>query len=281
MVTPGLNENELEALDTERVNQSLSAIRAKDFATAEDLLSQVCANTPSDYTNSFQEADGTLVIKFWDKAAFLHYVSWPPPTGCGCNVRWILNAYPRAHYYLGFACVALSKPEQALQFLERGRELEPTNPHFNFEMAHAFIRMKQPENALAFYDAISEISPYVSRLNLAVAKRGRGSALIALERLDEAEEAFRESLDCEPGNRLALNELIYISELKMGCKATPGMTHVTDSKRKVTSHPNPQKCAVCGAVSSQGTAVGIQGATQFVCHTCRQSFKKKWWQFWK
>lgn len=239
--------SEIEALDAQRVDEAVHAIRAKDYSSAEQLLLAVCANTPPDYVNTWQGEDGGVVVKFWDEPAFLHYVSWPPPNGCGHDVRWMPNAYPRAHYFLGFVYVAVSRPADALGVLERGRELEPSNPHFNFEIAQALLRSGQAENALAFYDAVSEVGPHVSAAKLAVAKRGRGAALIELKRLDEAQNAFRESLEFEPNNALALNELVYIEQLKMGLQATPGNLQVTGNQNRSGS---PTKSA-------------------------------KWWQVWK
>ena len=239
--------SEIEALDAQRVDEAVEAIRGKDFASAERILLAVCENTPPDYLSAWQEEDGGVVVKFWDEPAFLHYVSWPPPNGCGHDVRWMPNAYPRAHYFLGFVYVAVARPADALGVLERGRELEPSNPLFNFEIAQALLRSGQAENALAFYDSVSEVGPHVSATKLAIAKRGRGAALIELKRLDEAQNAFRESLEFEPNNALALNELVYIEQLKMGLPATPGNLQVTVGK---SSTGGPAKSA-------------------------------KWWQVWK
>lgn len=232
---------EIEALDARRVDEAVQAICAKDYSSAEQLLLAVCANTPPDYVNMWQGEDGGIVVKFWDEPAFLHYVSWPPPSGCGHDVRWMPNAYPRAHYFLGFVYVAVSRPADALGVLERGRELEPSNPHFNFEIAQALLRSGQAENAMAFYDAVSEVGPHVSAAKLAVAKRGRGTALIDLKRLDEAQAAFRESLEHEPESALALNELIYIEQLKMGHQATPGNLQVTGNQNRSGSPTKPAK----------------------------------------
>lgn len=47
-----------------------------------------------------------------------------------------------------------------------------------------------------------------------MALRGMGFMLIELNRLDEAEQALRDSLKLDPGNDVALNELAYIRELR-------------------------------------------------------------------
>jgi Flp pilus assembly protein TadD len=55
----------------------------------------------------------------------------------------------------------------------------------------------------------------------AVMLRGRGFALIELGRLDEAEKAYRDSLNSEPNNARALNELTYIGRLRAGGPTAP------------------------------------------------------------
>jgi hypothetical protein len=46
--------------------------------------------------------------------------------------------------------------------------------------------------------------------------RGRGYALTELNRLDEAEQAYNDSLKYEPGNTRAQSELRYIAGLRAG-----------------------------------------------------------------
>ena len=53
-----------------------------------------------------------------------------------------------------------------------------------------------------------------SRREEAVALRGIGFALIELGRLDEAEAVFLESLEADPDNEAALNELRHIEHLR-------------------------------------------------------------------
>jgi Flp pilus assembly protein TadD len=52
--------------------------------------------------------------------------------------------------------------------------------------------------------------------------RGRGFALTELGRLDDAEEAYRESLVSEPNNPRAAGELNYIARLRTGARPAPG-----------------------------------------------------------
>ena len=53
--------------------------------------------------------------------------------------------------------------------------------------------------------------------------RGRGYALTELGRLDDAEDAYKTSLNLDPDSNLAKSELRYIEGLKLGALRTaPG-----------------------------------------------------------
>jgi tetratricopeptide (TPR) repeat protein len=266
--------NDNESRDAERVDQAVSALLAGEVAAARTLLQKVIANTPSEYANSSEEPDGGLVVKFWDQQAFLHYVMWQKEQGQERSVRWVGNAYPRAHYYMGFLCVKTRQFQQALEYLERGHELEPTNPKFHFEKAQALVHAGDKQQALALYEAVTEVGPYVSALDLAVAWRGRGFVLIELGRLDAAEEALKSSLEIDPGNEVAMNELQYIEHLRQGGNKSP-------SEAVPTQAQSLSQCAICGKPVTQGVVVTVNGVPRTVCDGCQRKYTKKWWQFWK
>ena len=98
--------------------------------------------------------------------------------------------------------------------------------------------------------------------------------LIAMGRLDDAENAFRASLELEPENDVALNELRYIEHLRQGGVAT----HAEAVPR---TDPNPLDCAVCGTRVTVGVIVSIHGMPVSICKRCEGKLTKKWWQFWK
>jgi tetratricopeptide (TPR) repeat protein len=72
--------------------------------------------------------------------------------------------------------------------------------------------------------------------------RGRGYALTELNQLDEAEEAYKQSLNLDPGNKLAEGELKYIAGLKLGApRAAPGtLTKVQKSQPDAAPQSTPQ-----------------------------------------
>jgi tetratricopeptide (TPR) repeat protein len=256
-----------ETQDAAKVDQAVAAILAGTTAEAEALLLSVIANTPAEYSNTAEEPDGTLKIKFWDQNEFIHYVMWQKQKGTERKIRWVKNAYPRAYFYLGFICVKTKQYKQALEYLEQGQALEPTNPKFSFEKAQALVHSGEKEQALALYQAVHEVGPHVSARDLAIAHRGRGFALIELNRLDEAEAAFKSSLEIEPNSSIAMGELQYIARLRKGERALPG-------KAVQTQPQNIWKCLVCGISLTKGTIVTVNDVPHFVCEKCRPTLPK-------
>lgn len=262
-----------ESADANKVQAAIAAISSGDLDTAEKLLLAVIANTPSAYSNSTED-DDKLSFKFWDQMAFVHYVTWQRHRGIEKSVTWILNAYPRAHYYMGFLCVKRKQFDRAIEYLDKAQSLDPTNPKIGFEKAQALMHSGRKEEALALYDQVTEVGPHVSALDLAVARRGRGFVLIEMGRLDDAENAFLSSLELEPGNEVTLGELAYIEHLREGGDvASIGVVTSTG--------PNPSTCAVCGRGFTKGVVVSLDGRPVSICTRCNGKLTKKWWQFWK
>jgi tetratricopeptide (TPR) repeat protein len=268
--SPGDNETQ----DARKVDEALVLLQAGDVTAAEAILQQVIANCPSEYANVLEDPDGSLAIKFWDQQEFVHYVLWQKQQGTERGIRWIANAYPRAYYYMGFICVKTRQYERAVKYLDSGQKLEPMNAKFTFEKAQALVHSGKKEQALALYEEIHELGPHVSLRDIAIARRGRGFVLIELGQLDEAEEAFKSSLVCEPDNAVALNELQYIEHLRRGGGTRP-------MEAVPTKAPSLSECALCGKPFSKGVVVIIKGVPRSVCEKCERKKTKSWWQFWK
>lgn len=268
-----MTSSDLETADAERVDEALRALARGDLGAAESLLLSVMENTPRVYESSREAEDG-LSIKFWDQQEFVHYVMWQQKHGSPRGVQWIKNAYPRAHYYMGFLCVKREQFELAVEFLDEGMALEPTNPKFKFEKAQALLHCGRLAESLALYDEVNAIGPHVSARDLAIAQRGRGFVLIEMARLDEAEAAFQAALEIEPGNKVALNELAYIDHLRRdGAPEPPEMV--------ATTLPQLSTCGVCGKRIEKGVVVLVKKAPVGICKECHARWTKKWWQFWK
>ena len=267
------NLREIEAHDADRVDEALKALVTRDIKFAEPILLSVIENTPTGYSNSSENDDGSISIRFWDRHELVHYVTWQRQREIGRDVQWIGNAYPRAQFYMGFLRVQNRQYAQAIEYLAQGQQLEPTNPKFKLEIAQALIHSGKREKALALYDEVQEIGPHVSGRDIAVARRGRGFILVEMGQLDKAEAAFNSSLEIEPSSEIALNELRHIEDLRRGGNATFG--EAIPTRGLSLSH-----CATCGEKFKDGVAVSVKGMQTIICKTCEGKLRRKWWQFW-
>ena len=242
--------HERESVDAAQVDAAVQAIISGNLDKAESLLLRVITNTPPKYVN-FEETEDAIAVKFWDEADFLHYVTWQNrQRPANKQIKWIDNAYPRAHFYMGSLCAKRQQFDQAIHFLEKGQELEPTNPKFILEKAKVLVNSGRQQDALALYDQLKEINAYVSACDLAIALRSRGFVLIEMGDLDHAELAFQSSLKIEPNNEVALNELGYINHLRQG-----GAAASTETVRSTS--PSFSNCTVCGQTFDEGIIVSF------------------------
>jgi len=240
-------------------------------------LLSVVQNTPKGYRHT-TAANDALSMRFWDQREFINFVQKAPPSR---QTYWIISAYPRAYYYLGFISVAEGRYQDAIGYLDSGAALEPTNPKFKTEKAHALSKSGRFSEALAALDGIAGPGPHVSEDMFAMVLRSRGASLIELGDLDAAEKAFNGSLEYAPDNKVALNELRYIRQLAAsGQKASGAIFSL------VTQGEGPLVCKSCEAKNVSGT-FGITGDRRsFTCDKCKLGHSnevapKKSWRFWK
>jgi tetratricopeptide (TPR) repeat protein len=165
---------------------------------------------------------------------------------------------PDVENYMGFLCVKRRQFDQAIEFLDKGMRLEPTKPKFKLEKARALVHSGRREETFAL---VNELGPHVISSDLAFAQRGRGFVLIELGQLDEAENAFKASLELEPQSEAAWGELQYIAHLREGGAIAPaGMVSTTAR--------DASKCVVCGNRFNKGMVASVDGMPTAVCKRC-------------
>lgn len=131
------------------------------------------------------------------------------------------NPYASAGFYLGSYYNEIGQPDRAVAALDLGLVAGPNSPILIAERNAALNALQRWDDALAGAArglAIPDLAPKDRALML----RNRGYALTELKRLDEAQQAYQNSLALDPDNALAKNELTYIAGLKAGAAATPG-----------------------------------------------------------
>ena len=222
---------DIETRDSEKVNEAIRCIVKRDLDTAHRLLLEVIENTPTDYVNEFIEGE-TLFIKFWDKEQFLHYVNWYKRDLKYEKIIWIMNAYPRAYFYLGYMMMEAEEWEKAIEYLEKGHALEKTNPTFLTEMALAHGRLGSHKKALELYRQSQTVNTYTRVSDRATALRGEGFVRIEMGDLDGAGYAYREALKIGEEKKLIRQQLKYIEHLRSGGKPVqPNILTTGEPKR--------------------------------------------------
>jgi tetratricopeptide (TPR) repeat protein len=147
------------------------------------------------------------------------------------SVAAAANPYPMISFFLGTYYNEIGKSAEALRALDAGLALPAAAPGLDVgdtvpllltERGAALEALKRPEESLANFDRGLKIEGLKDNQR-AVMLRGRGFSLVELGRLDEGEQAYRDSLVAEPNNPRALNELTYIRRLRAGGPTAPGM----------------------------------------------------------
>jgi hypothetical protein len=126
----------------------------------------------------------------------------------------------------------------ALTYLDRGLAMQPQNGRLTSEKATALVNLHRPGDALAMIDAWLAANPLGGATTRARLLRNKGFALVELDRLDEGEAAYRDSLKAEPGHQGALYELDYIAKLRAG-GAKLGVGQTTAGKARAGAFPKP------------------------------------------
>jgi tetratricopeptide (TPR) repeat protein len=131
-------------------------------------------------------------------------------------IQWVDWSYKDCMLMQAFIEVERGNYPNALDILEKLELFAPISADILGEKGFVLLKMKDPLEALNTFDKMLAMSLKYSsqKVNHAWSLRGRGSALIDLGRLDEAEESFGRSLIIEPDNDVALNELKYIESIK-------------------------------------------------------------------
>lgn len=162
-----------------------------------------------------KENSSFLQIAFWDRDEFFahsrHVTSLGPLEK---SILWVPGSYSHAWHILGVIESKQGQLEHALFCLDCGLELEPDHPEHWSQKGVVLGKLKRHDDALQCYVRAATARNWAPRTQVARALRGQGVQLIDLGRLDEAEAALRRSLEFEPGNNLALQELEYIQQLR-------------------------------------------------------------------
>jgi tetratricopeptide (TPR) repeat protein len=184
------------------------------YADARSVLEAAIREMPAGWTPRL-EKDESLSIAFWDQNEFFahseHQIELGPSTK---SIFWVCGSYSKAWYLLAVAASKEGRFEKALFCIDCGMELEPDHPELWNEKGYLLGRLKRHQEAFDCYIRAASLRAWAPPSQIARALRGQGVQLVDLDRLEEAEEALRQSLELEPDSQTARNELGYVADLR-------------------------------------------------------------------
>jgi tetratricopeptide (TPR) repeat protein len=190
------------------VADAADAIQAGDLDAAVAILQTVIAAVPAGWKPA-RRVDGGLAVAAWAPEDLVPYLD-----GKEGAVTWVAPSYSRAYYLLAFIAVERHDLPTATMLLDASLALEQ-HPDAMTERALLAQQARTLDLALDLYTKVS-IADRGTDLQRARAWRGRGSVLIDMNRLDDAEAAYRTSLELQPDHHLALQQLDYIAKRRTG-----------------------------------------------------------------
>jgi tetratricopeptide (TPR) repeat protein len=194
-------------------NRRADALIAKgQFAKARALLEAAIREMPAGWKPCRDDGQ-FLSITFWDQDEFLAHADHQGK-GLTKSIFWVLGSYSKAWYQLAVVAIEEKDFQRALFCIDCGIAIEPDHPELWCEKGYILGQLKRHEEALQCYIRAASLRDWAPDSYIARALRGQGVQLIDLDRLDEAEDVLRRSLELEPDNKVALNELDYIANLR-------------------------------------------------------------------
>src|SRR5580658_476916 len=118
------------------------------------------------------------------------------------------NPYAVAAFYLGSYLNETGHYEDAIGVLDQGLEASPTSPGLITERNAGLMQLRRWDEVRGASQRRLEI-PNLAPDDHARLLRNLGYALTELQDLDGAEAVYKQSLDLDPGNKLAQHELAY------------------------------------------------------------------------
>lgn len=262
--------SDIEKEDAKKVDEAISGLNSGlNPQGSLSLLFEVINNFKGEYIHIFQDGQN-LYGKFWDIHEHLNFSYNFKEASKYDQIIWLPSAYPRAYYWIGFVASKTNQHDKAIIMFNSGQELEPTNPMFLIGLANSYNKLGDHQSSLELYSQVNEIDEFTSPKIKAVALRGEGVQLIELKRLEEAKISLYKSLEYDPNNEIAINELMYIDELQKS--KMPIIRRFLTSKTVI----NKNVCIYCNEEKNEGVIRNIAKTTYFICSECfeKQNLRK-------
>ena len=191
--------------------QAFAAFQAHEYGDAAERYGRIAA----DFAERYPESPGKRYYCARSAPETLLYMGMAAAdkvSGVALAPTWCQALFMQAYSY-----IELKKIDLALAPLERAVELAPLDAQYANELGFVYRSLGRLDEAMTSYRAALaglDASPDVQAVNRhkAVALRGIGWIHAEHQQWDEAEQAYNQSLEANPGNQHALSELKYIEE---------------------------------------------------------------------
>lgn len=211
LLRPAAEKQVLGAQFRARADRAAEAALRQRLPEAEELLEPVI-----EYCSGLAQA-GRLVVGVANIDEYRAHVA---SQARGQAVDWVDMACPGAYKTRAFIDIDKKDHASALAFLDKAILLAPYWAEPLAERGYLLDQLGKPSDALADYlRALELVDRFQSNAYAkALVLRGLGYTHVELGDLDAAEQAYRKSLEAEPGNALAQRELDYIRKQREAAK---------------------------------------------------------------
>ncbi len=179
---------------------------------AKRLIETVLAAMPKGWS-PLSEGNRGIDGTFWDEDEFRAYSEHCHSLGESRTIFWMGPSYSKRWWQLAVINKNKQNYQEAIDCIERGLQLEPDHPYLWMQRGLVHSCMTRYDEALFAYQMAESVRPWSPSEVRAWSLRSQGHALIELSRLSEAKQVYARSLELEPGDENAENELDYIDHL--------------------------------------------------------------------
>lgn len=186
-------------------------IRQGKLDEAQKILNKVLRH----FAKLMPKGKGNIYLCFDNDDDYEQYLAHLRPDRRKQVVR-VHASYAQALQLTAFIASARHDWDKALKYLDIRMAVSPDDMQPYVEKGYVLNAQGKPRQAYETYNkgyALGQAHHAID-FERAMALRGMGSTLIDLGRLDEAEADFNKSLELDPGNPVAMNELGYIRKLR-------------------------------------------------------------------
>ncbi len=186
-----------------------------EYEKAELILKQIANDLPENWQPFREISLDIWEYAFWDKEEREAFTPYFEKNYGDAHLQSSHPSYSKVFYHLAFLAFEKDDCKQALSFIDKGIFLEPDHPSLLCEKALILHHNGHLEEAYELYVKAIYARPWMPDSIKAKSLRGAGIILIEKNKLDTAANMLKKSLELDPGNQLAMNELSNIYLLRM------------------------------------------------------------------